>query len=207
MNSILITGGDGGIANGIRLYLESKGYVVLSPTRQEFDVTDFSSSYIEKNCPDVLINCAGYILPGLIKDTSVDVVQTHFLINTVGPFVCTQKMIKTGGKLIINIGSTSSFEGREEWSAYCMSKAAILSLTESCAREGIRCYSINPARTRTKMRDVLFPNEDKTTLMDPGVIANWVYMLINRDVDVANGSHLIVKKDRVFILPMRECPK
>jgi hypothetical protein len=54
------------------------------------------------------------------------------------------------------------------------------------------------------MRERLFPNEDKTTLMKPERVAEFVIKILDREF--ANGSHIILKKDRYYVLPKRVSP-
>lgn len=202
---VLITGGNGDMAFAIGAYLGDDLYETYLPGRFELDVRDpiHVAQYMNKVKPDVLVNCAGYIKPSPMKDWTIGQVEEHFKVNTMGPIYCTQYAISCGCGITINIGSTSAFEGRENWGLYCSSKAALMSLTESWAREGYRCVAIHPARTKTKMRKELYGEEDPDTLMGPIVIGKWVRNIIINDPPIASGSHIILKKDRVYILPMR----
>jgi NAD(P)-dependent dehydrogenase (short-subunit alcohol dehydrogenase family) len=206
---VLITGGEGGIARGIAKRLPLTKDEIFLPSRNELDVTNPYSvhSYINRVCPTILVNVAGYIKPSALKDSNDKEVLDHFMVNTIGSYYCAKYAVLHGCHTIINVGSTSAFEGREAWGAYCASKNALISFTESWAREGICCFSINPARTKTKMREKLFPGEDRLSLMEPMVIGDWIVKILRGDINIVSGSHIIVKKDRVFILPPRECPK
>lgn len=68
-NKVLITGGNGDIAQAIKEQLENEGYDVYAPSRTEMDVTDWDSieKAMKKFKPDVLINNAGYVVPHSIK--------------------------------------------------------------------------------------------------------------------------------------------
>lgn len=207
---VLITGGNGGIAQGIKKVLEGsfKDITILTPGKETLDVSnkDRVKEYIEENNPDILINCAGFIEPSSIKDSDIDIFERHFIINTLASYYCIKYAININPKVvIINIGSTAAFEGRENWGAYCASKAALMSLSETVTREGYECYSIHPARTLTKMRERLFANEDKETLMSPDRIGSFVLKVLGNQFK--NGSHIIVKKDYFYVLPSRDCPK
>ena len=163
MKNVLITGGEGSIAKGIAFILKGNKYNVLTPSRLELDITNQLEvyNYMTENQPDILINCAGYIAPNTIKDTTVSEFKKHLNINLTGAFICIREAIRYKCNTIINIGSTSAFGGRKSWGAYCVSKAGLISLTEVSAEEGLESYSINPARTESKMRNRLFPDEDK----------------------------------------------
>ncbi len=204
---VLITGGNGDIAKGIKEVLNENNILVFAPTREQLDITVLGNvkRFMAATKPNVLINCAGYIEPASIKDSNEKNWVKHLEVNLIGAYYCSKYAIKNGCHTVINIGSTSAFEGRETWGAYCCSKAGIMSLTETLAREGYNSYAIHPARTATKMRKRLFPNEDVKALMNPRRIGEFVLKCLNHEF--ANGSHIIVKLDRYFVLPIRNCPK
>lgn len=204
----VITGGEGSMAIAIRFLISTcVGLFPLAPTKQFLDVTneEIVKSYMERFKPSVLINCAGYIIPNSIKDTSLEEWKKHFDINITGAFLCSKYAIIEGCKTVINIGSTSAFGGRKEWGAYSASKAALLSLTETLVEEGINAYTLNPARTVSEMRKRLFPDEDAKTLMDPMKVAKYVERIL--EGHYKPGSHLILSKDCLYVLPGRTCPK
>ena len=203
MKKVVIAGGNSGIAQGIAIALRAEMYTVYTPGRTELDVGNYKmiSDYMKIVEPDILINSAGYIVPNKIKDISMEEWNEHMAINLTGAFYCAKLALNNGCKTIINIGSTSAFSGRANWCAYCAAKAGILSLTESLAEEGINAYSLNPARTKTKMRKNLFPNEDITTLMKPERVGKFILCILNGEFK--SGSHLIVKKDYFYVLPNR----
>ena len=202
--SVIITGGQGDIARAIRKLLINKFYIVYSPSRLELDVTNEKQihNYMQDKKIDILINSAGYIKPNKITDITSEEWDKHFNINIKGAFLCSKYALIYGCKTIINVGSTSAFEGRSNWSAYSSSKAALISFTESLTSEGIEAYSLNPARTKTKMRKKLFPNEDENTLMNPKRVGEFILKILNGEFQ--NGSHLIIKKDYYYVIPKRK---
>ena len=204
---VVITGGNGSMAKAITRILSDAGYATINPSREFLDVTEevMVAKFMKLHRPWALINCAGYIIPSLIKDIALAEWTRHFEVNVTGAFLCAKYACLAGCEVVINIGSTSAFEGRKEWGAYCASKVALISLTETLAEEGVKAYSINPARTNTKMRRGLFPDEDVKTLMHPGAIASCVEEIFRGDFK--SGSHLIVGKDFFYVMPGRSCPK
>jgi NAD(P)-dependent dehydrogenase (short-subunit alcohol dehydrogenase family) len=67
-------------------------------------------------------------------------------------------------------------EGRAYWGAYSVSKFATEGLMQVLAQETesegrVRVMSINPGKTRTRMRAAAFPGEDPATLLTPEQIA------------------------------------
>ena len=195
---VLITGGNGGIAQAIKRLLEAEGYTVLAASRTELDVTNWDSveSVVKKFVPDILINNAGYVVPKSIKEMDLVSTKKHFDINIGGTFYCTGIALKYNPDLqIINIGSAAAVESHATWSEYCASKAAVVMATRCWADDGLYAVSISPGRTRTKMRKALFPDEDQSTLLEPDDFAKVVMKAVHRDYD--SGSNILVRKQNV----------
>lgn len=89
---------------------------------------------------DIMVNCAGVIFEKPLLEMSVDEFDRVVRVNLRGTYLMGREGIDTmkrqgrGGR-IINIASELAYLGRAEYSAYCASKAAILGLTRSWARE------------------------------------------------------------------------
>lgn len=89
---------------------------------------------------DILVNCAGIILEKPLLETSADEFDRIVRVNLRGVFLMGREGIAAmkqqgGGGRVINIASELAYLGRSEFSAYCATKAAILGLTRSWARE------------------------------------------------------------------------
>lgn len=205
---VLITGGNGTISQAIKKILEYENYTVFDLPRTVLDVTNEQDivDVFNNIKPDILINNAGYIQPNKIVDINKNEWEKHLSINLTGAFLCAkQTIINNPNAIIINIGSTSAFEGRDSWLSYCCSKTGMLTLTEALVEEGYVSYSLNPARTETKMRNNLFPTENKTTLMNPLRVGEFILRIIKGNFN--NGSHIILTKDSYSIIFKRKCPK
>lgn len=79
--------------------------------------------------PDMLINCAGYVMPGYVQALSPDVfrytMETNFLGMVNVTHACLPGMIARGSGHIINISSLAGILGVFGYSAYGASKFAI----------------------------------------------------------------------------------
>jgi 3-oxoacyl-[acyl-carrier protein] reductase len=195
---VLITGGNGGIAQALKELLESDGYIVKAATRAELDVTNWESieNVIKEFVPDILVNNAGYVVPKSVKEMDLENTKKHFDINVGGTFYCTGIALKYNPNLqIINIGSAASVETHATWSEYCASKAAVVMATKCWAEDGLYAAVISPGRTRTKMRKSLFPDEDQSTLLEPMDFAKVVMKAVRKDYP--SGTHVIVRKQNV----------
>lgn len=130
------------------------------------DVTDFAAvketaTEIKKEFGsiDILVNCAGIRKDGLLammKEEAFDQVidvnlkGTFNMIRHIGPI-----MMKQRGGSIINISSLAGVMGNAGQVNYSASKAGVLGITKSVARElvsrGVRCNAIAPGFIGTEM--------------------------------------------------------
>ena len=191
---MLITGGHGDIAHCLADVFGEE-FDVYAPGRDVLDVTDSLNVklYIEKLKPDVVINCAGYINPGSVKDCGVNGWVSEVEVNLLGCFYVSHYALKQGCSCIINIGSSAGTKGKAGWSGYCASKRGVVSLTESLCNEGVCCFCVSPGRTQTKMRSMLFPEEDTSTLLPPSIFANVVFILYQNRGSIC-GCDVVVKQ-------------
>lgn len=195
---VLVTGGNGGIAQAIKNCLENEGYQIYAPSRLEMDVTNIESmeNSISSFKPDVLINCAGYVVPQSIKNADLESTKKHIDINLTGTFLCTEIALKYKNDLqIINIASAAAIETHATWSEYCATKAGVVMATKCWAEDGLYAVAVSPGRTRTKMRKSLFPDEDQSTLLEPDDFAKVVLKAVKKEYE--SGTHIVVRKQNV----------
>ena len=133
------------------------------------DVTDYhavvgvvAAAERELGPIDVLINSAGSF-QALGNAAQVDPAEwwREVEINLRGPFLCAHAilpgMIARPSGRIINVASAAGLQAIETVSAYGVSKAALIRLTEALAAEtrpdGIAILAVNPGTLRTSMSD------------------------------------------------------
>ncbi|QTN99082.1 SDR family oxidoreductase [Brucella sp. 458] len=101
---------------------------------------------------DILVNAAGLTDRGTILDTSPELFDRLFAVNTRAPFFLIQEAIKLFRRdrvegAIVNVSSMSSMGGQPFIAAYCASKGALDTLTRNVAysvlRNRIRVNSLN----------------------------------------------------------------
>ena len=86
---------------------------------------------------DVLVNDAGIMVEGPLMSVTAADIDRHFAINVRGTILVTRECLphlKPGAR-IINLASELAYLGRQNASVYVATKAAILGLTRSWARE------------------------------------------------------------------------
>ena len=122
---------------------------------QTLDATDREAvqQAVTVTAPDILFNCAGFVHAGSILQATQEDWDFAFTLNCRAMFYTMQAvipgMIERGGGSIINMSSAaSSIIGAPNRFIYGASKAAVLGMTKSVAREyitqGIRCNAICP---------------------------------------------------------------
>ena len=110
---------------------------------------------------DVLCNNAALIEATVIEDIEEDIWDEIIRVNLTGPFLLSRKivplMVRRGGGVIINTGSTASLRGGRCGPAYTASKHGLLGLTQNIAstyfEKGVRCNIVCPGHIERKQGD------------------------------------------------------
>jgi 3-oxoacyl-[acyl-carrier protein] reductase len=125
-------------------------------------------------------------------------------INLKGAFICTKTvariMMKQRSGKIINIASVAGITGNPGQANYSASKAGLIGLTKTTAKElasrGITCNAVAPGLIQSKMTDVL-PDDVKKNYMDniplrrfgtPEDVANVIGFLASDDSNYVTGQ-------------------
>lgn len=114
---------------------------------------------------DVLVNNAGILGLGTTAEMTVDAFERVMRVNVTGVFICCRAvapvMTRQGRGKIVNISSLSARTGRPVPVNYAASKGAVVSLTQTLARElgpaGIYVNAIAPGPIATEMTGQFTP--------------------------------------------------
>lgn len=195
--NLLLTGKNAKKLKSLKLYLESQ-YKNIQIFSEPCDLSDIKKiSKFIRDCRkftknvDILVNCAGVYLKKPVHKTTIKEFEMCFNINTKAPFILCKEfskdMIRRRWGRIINIGSSSSYAGFKDTSAYCTSKHAILGFSRSLYQElkekNIRVFSISPGSIKTKMGK-LDKTQDFNTFLDPKEVANFIIDTICYDKEL-----------------------
>lgn len=158
----VLTGGAGDLARALKLELESQGWKVLAPCRVELDVTNSNSirtffGMLSKL--DMLVNCAGELHDALLPKLTNEQWNTSCAVNLTGAFLCAQAaaplMCPLNGGSLVFVSSGSAKFGNVGQANYAASKAGLIGLAQSLAREwgkdNIRVHCVLPGFLETRM--------------------------------------------------------
>ena len=120
---------------------------------------------------DILINCAGITRDGLIAMMKEEDFDAVIGVNLKGTFNmirhCTPVFMKQRSGCIVNVSSVSGLIGNAGQGNYSTSKAGVVGLTKSTAKElvkrGVRCNAVAPGFIATDMTANL---SEKNPLID-----------------------------------------
>ncbi|MGA1409327.1 MAG: SDR family oxidoreductase [Prochlorotrichaceae cyanobacterium] len=130
---------------------------------------------------DILVNCAGMGYTGSIASITLQDWQTLLTLNLTSALQCVQAVLpgmrqqKSGH--IINVASIAAQQVFPDWGAYCVSKAALATLSKAIAVEerahGIRVTTIYPGAVNTPIwdTDTVSSTFDRSQMLTPEVVA------------------------------------
>lgn len=139
-----------------------RAVVVRADVAVEADVAAMAERVLaELGRVDVLVNNAGIFTQSLLQDMPVADWDRVLAVNLRGTFLCTRAllghMLERGSGRIINIASQLGQVGGVEVAHYAASKAAVIGLTKSLAREvarrGVLVNAIAPGPVITPLLD------------------------------------------------------
>ena len=140
---------------------------------------------------DIVINCAGIFLRKSLSDSSLEEIKNCLNVNIQAPVLLSkefsQDMVNKKWGRIVNIGSSSSYQGFKNSSIYCASKHALLGFSRSVLDElkkyNVRTFCVSPGSIKTKMGETLV-DQDYNTFLNPKEVAESVIFIISYDEEM-----------------------
>lgn len=172
----LVTGAAGGIGGAVVAALRARGARVAVADRDTTGIEadyhlpgDLRDAAYSDGLPaavvaalgrlDILVNNAGVITRGRVSETSDADWALSLAVNVEAPFrICRAAiplMAATGGGAIVNVASCWGLRPGPGHAVYCMTKAALASLTQCMgmdhAHQGLRINAVCPNEVNTQM--------------------------------------------------------
>jgi len=176
----------------------------LDVSNQENVIDAFKTVTGELGSLDILINNAGITRDGILLRMKEEDWDAVLNINLKGSFLCSKEAIKVMSKQrfgkIISISSVVAFMGNPGQANYSSSKAGLIGLTKTIAKEyasrGIRANAVAPGFIQTAMTDALsdeVKNEMKKAIPlsqfgTPEDVTNAVIFLASKEADYITGQ-------------------
>ncbi|MFK9090501.1 3-oxoacyl-ACP reductase FabG [Bacillus salipaludis] len=157
---------------------------------------------------DILVNNAGITIDGLLTKMDEESWEKVISVNLTGVFKCTKEvvpiMIEQGEGVILNASSVVGIHGNIGQTNYAATKAGVIGLTKSWAKEfgpkGIRVNAVAPgfivtdmtAKVPQKILDLMEAKTPLRKLGKPEDIASAYVFLASDDASFINGTILSV---------------
>jgi 2-dehydro-3-deoxy-L-rhamnonate dehydrogenase (NAD+) len=164
-----------------------------------------AAAVAERGRIDILVNNAGITGGnGLTWDLDPAVWRRVIEVNLVAPYLTCRaivpQMIRQGYGRIVNIASVAGKEGNPNASHYSASKAGLIALTKSLAKElatkGVLVNAVSPAAAKTRIFDSMTPAHIEFMLskipmgrfLEVGEAAAMVAWLASEDCSFSTGA-------------------
>jgi len=196
----------GAAAQEIRSLARKSIAIKLDVSKQNEVIAAFETFKNEFGVIDILVNNAGITKDTLVLRMKDDDWDAVINVNLKGTFLCSREAIKLMVKQqhgnIISISSVVAFTGNPGQANYSASKAGIVGLTKTIAKEyasrGIKANAVAPGFIQTamteaipeKIREEMKKNIPLGYFGAPEDIANAVIFLASSDADYITGQVL-----------------
>ena len=156
----------------------------------------------------ILVNNAGVSRDGLVLKYPLDAFEGTLRVNVTGAFLCSRAalpaMLRARWGRIVNVASVAALHGTPGQSAYAASKAAMVGMTRTLAREvgrrGVTVNAVCPGLVETDMTSGLDQAQTEELLRSvpsrrPGTtreIASVVAFLAGEEASYVNGAVVTV---------------
>lgn len=179
-------------------------YLVCGNLTEQEDVKNIFRLIDEKVSQlDILVNNAGLFMGGYAKYLTEENWDLALDTNMKSVFLCSKYAIKylskSGQGCIVNVSSIAAENARVGQLAYNASKAGVISMTKTMAKElaafHIRVNAVAPGPVRTKMREINQEEEERLKkliplkrIAEPEDVANTIAYLCSSIADYITGQ-------------------
>jgi NAD(P)-dependent dehydrogenase (short-subunit alcohol dehydrogenase family) len=210
--SVLVTGGTGALGQAVVAAFVAAGDRVTVPwivadeaarMRARFPAVSLVEADVSEDAgaasalrtagePSVLVNGVGGFAMGAHHETPLDVWDRLYRMNVRAAAAMTRAvlpgMLARGSGAIVSVAAGAALDPPAEMGAYAASKAALVALTRSLAREvgprGVRVHAVLPSTIDTPANRAAMPDADWSAWTRPEQIAAAIVWLAS---DAASG--------------------
>jgi NAD(P)-dependent dehydrogenase (short-subunit alcohol dehydrogenase family) len=156
---------------------------------------------------DVLVNNAGYGIPGSVIETEEDDWNKLMAINVNGVFFGSKYAIKEmkarGGGVIVNTASVVAAIGIRDRAAYCASKGAVAALTRAMAldhvADNIRVNAVAPGTIDSPYFQDMFAKSPRATELRRELESRQAMNRLGQPEEIANGILFLASDESSFM--------
>lgn len=207
---VLVTGGSRGIGQKIVGRFQGEGHAVVSPSRDELDLSNKESveAYIENYRGDlsVLVNNAGLNVLGAVAEYSDSDLEKMMETNLLSAFrLCQFAASFDSLHAICNIASVWSLQSYAGRGVYSMTKSGLVGLTRGLAHDlgprGVVVNAVSPGFIETEMTAKNISEERRQALYNSiplgkfgttESVANIVEFLCSSKNEYITGQNIII---------------
>ena len=216
---MVVTGGAGALGREVVATLVRAGAICHLPVRDEVTITPAVAASVHvvsgvdladesavvrfySKVPADLwasVHVAGSFAMGGITETSLADLRAQIDVNLVTAFLCCREAVRRfrmraggGGGRLVNVVSRAALQPGPRASAYNLSKAAVVSLTQTLAAElkteGILVNAVAPGMIDTAANRAAMPGLDAAHAVAPAAIATAIAWLASPQNAIASGA-------------------
>ncbi|MDO8517966.1 MAG: SDR family oxidoreductase [bacterium] len=208
MQTILLTGANGGIGSAAKVALEAAGAKVTGVERKDADLASYSeikalTEQVAQEAPlDWLVFAHGFISAETeFEKQKPEEIKATFDLNILSVIYLTQLLLphlRPGGGVVF-ISSTAGLHPNGRYAAYSSSKAAVNAFSQALARNRpeLSFFSVCPGPTNTPMREKIAT--DAKTSQSPSAVANLIVELVSGASIYKTGDIIMIRDASVSI--------
>lgn len=220
---VLVTGGTSGLGLSLSKLLVEKGARVwgLGHTQESVDRARSVlpvSTFVPKQCSvldqhamravvesmehvDILVNCAGIFIEGMVEDNDEEKVSMVVDVNLKGVIYTTQavlpQMKQRNSGVIVNVSSTAGLKPKQLQSVYVATKFGVRGFTESIKLDlkgtNIDVLGFYPSKMNTALMENSGYHKDTSNWMNPDEVAEVLIFMLERPASMRMDK-VVVKR-------------
>lgn len=185
MATVVVTGGNGGLGKAVVAELRTAGWDVRVPDVDLREEASVEAWYDAQGPIAASVHLVGGFAMAPFRDTTLDTFQGQLDTNLRTCFLCCRAAARRMERgAIVNVAARPGVEPRRGagMSAYAVSKAGVVALTELLAEElagQVRVNAVAPGTIDTPANRAAMPDADRSRWVSPEALARVIRELID----------------------------